>query len=104
MIYESDEIDIAKVKAMEIITKKADKDGVVELLRVQDLFAGDGTNEKAKSMFRILIGNLKDEGFITNIHYSNKSKLIVDKLEIDSAWYETIKQELEEENNGQTNK
>ena len=103
MIYETDEIDIAKEKAMKIITKKADKKGIVELLRVGDFFVGVEDNEKNKSMFRIIISKLQEEGFIESIHYSNKNKLIVDKLVIDSAWFETILNVIEEEENGNTN-
>ena len=48
MIKPIDNIDEAKIKAMKIITKKADKKGIVELLRVGDFFVGVEDNEKNK--------------------------------------------------------
>ena len=42
-------------------------------------------------MFKYLVKELQDEGFIEEIHYLNKDKLIVDYLKIESAWFETIK-------------
>ena len=91
MINATDNKNEAKIKAMRIIASKADKKGVVGLLRVSDFFTGTEYDSQNKTMFKYLVKELQDEGFIEEIHYLNKDKLIVDYLKIESAWFETIK-------------